>query len=157
VRIMVGPSAKDNAIRISLIGFFVTKNTGVQCAITGGSFYNPDVVQFPVDLKVSPDGFLYYLAAAPARWVASVSLAEAEAATILRQQSRSRVPRMEQSLHFRRDFLFNSFECFVRRNLIALRIHVMKVKGSVGIDVDRARLLAAKLMDVMPRHHDKSA
>src|SRR5689334_9686634 len=79
---------------------FIYENTGVQCAITGGSFYNPDVVQFPsefvgsyffadfcggwirvldpanpstasdfatgisnpVDLKVSPDGFLYYLA-----------------------------------------------------------------------------------------------
>jgi len=75
-------------------------NTGVDCAITGGTFYNPDVVQFPsdfvgkyffadfcggwirvldpanpatasdfangisnpVDLKVSPDGTLYYLA-----------------------------------------------------------------------------------------------
>ena len=79
---------------------FIYENTGVQCAITGGSFYNPDVVQFPsefvgsyffadfcggwihklsltngvtvsdfasgisspVDLKVSSDGFLYYLA-----------------------------------------------------------------------------------------------
>lgn len=78
---------------------FIYENTGVQCAITGGAFYNPDVVQFPaafvgdyffadfcggwirrldvatlvasdfatgiaspVDLKVSPDGFLYYLA-----------------------------------------------------------------------------------------------
>ena len=79
---------------------FVYENTGTQCAITGGSFYNPDLVQFPsnfvgsyffadfcgnwihrlnltngvtvsefatgvsnpVDLKVSPDGFLYYLA-----------------------------------------------------------------------------------------------
>jgi Glucose / Sorbosone dehydrogenase/Bacterial Ig domain len=79
---------------------FVYENTGQQCAITGGAFYNPQVVQFPsnfagnyffadfcggwirrldlangnavsdfatgisspVDLKVSPDGFLYYLA-----------------------------------------------------------------------------------------------
>ncbi|HEY0765569.1 MAG TPA: PQQ-dependent sugar dehydrogenase [Pyrinomonadaceae bacterium] len=79
---------------------FVYQNTGVDCAITGGSFYNPQLVQFPsnfignyffsdfcggwihrldlangvvvsdfatgianpVDLKVSPDGFLYYLA-----------------------------------------------------------------------------------------------
>jgi glucose/arabinose dehydrogenase len=79
---------------------FYYENTGVECAITGGSFYNPNVVQFPtdfvgsyffadfcggwihrlnltngvtvsdfaagisnpVDLKVSPDGFLYYLA-----------------------------------------------------------------------------------------------
>lgn len=79
---------------------FEYENTGTQCAIAGGSFYNPDVVQFPsgfvgtyffsdycggwirrldltngvtpldfatgisnpVDLKVSPDGFLYYLA-----------------------------------------------------------------------------------------------
>jgi glucose/arabinose dehydrogenase len=79
---------------------FVYENTGTQCAITGGSFYNPQIVQFPsdfvgsyffadfcggwirrlnltngitvsdfatgianpVDLKVSPDGFLYYLA-----------------------------------------------------------------------------------------------
>jgi glucose/arabinose dehydrogenase len=79
---------------------FVYENTGTQCAITGGSFYNPNIVQFPsefvggyffadfcggwirrldltngvtvsdfatgisspVDLKVSPDGFLYYLA-----------------------------------------------------------------------------------------------
>jgi len=79
---------------------FIYENTGTQCAITGGSFYNPDMVQFPadfagsyffadfcggwirrlnltngvtvsdfatgisnpVDLKVSPDGFLYYLA-----------------------------------------------------------------------------------------------
>jgi len=79
---------------------FIYENTGTQCAITGGSFYNPDVVQFPstfvgsyffadfcgnwihrldlsngvtvsefatgvsnpVDLKVSPDGLLYYLA-----------------------------------------------------------------------------------------------
>src|ERR1051325_4361524 len=79
---------------------FFYANTGVDCAITGGTFYNPDVVQFPpdfvggyffadfcggwirvldpanpatasdfangisnpVDLKVSPDGFLYYLA-----------------------------------------------------------------------------------------------
>jgi len=74
-------------------------NTGVDCAITGGAFYNPQIIQFPaeyvgdyfyadfcggwinqfdpvdgsgsqlatgiaspVDLKVSPDGFLYYLA-----------------------------------------------------------------------------------------------
>lgn len=75
-------------------------NTGVDCAITGGTFYNPDTAQFPlsfvgkyffsdfcggwirtldpanpatasdfatgisnpVDLKVSTDGFLYYLA-----------------------------------------------------------------------------------------------
>jgi glucose/arabinose dehydrogenase len=79
---------------------FFYANTGVDCAITGGSFYNPQTVQFPsnfvgnyffsdfcggwihridpangfassdfatgianpVDLKVSPDGFLYYLA-----------------------------------------------------------------------------------------------
>jgi hypothetical protein len=79
---------------------FVYENTGTQCAITGGSFYNPQIVQFPsdfvgdyffadfcggwirkldltngitvsdfasgisnpVDLKVSDDGFLYYLA-----------------------------------------------------------------------------------------------
>jgi glucose/arabinose dehydrogenase len=79
---------------------FVYQNTGVDCAITGGAFYNPQIVQFPadfvgdyffadfcggwitrvdpangfagsqfatgisnpVDLKVSPDGFLYYLA-----------------------------------------------------------------------------------------------
>jgi glucose/arabinose dehydrogenase len=79
---------------------FVYQNTGVDCAITGGSFYNPQIGQFPsefvgdyffsdfcggwihkldltsgvtvsdfatgianpVDLKVSPDGFLYYLA-----------------------------------------------------------------------------------------------
>ena len=79
---------------------FVYQNTGVDCAITGGAFYNPQVIQFPsnfvgnyffsdfcggwikrldpangnavsdfatgisnpVDLKVSPDGFLYYLA-----------------------------------------------------------------------------------------------
>ena len=79
---------------------FAYQNTGVDCAITGGAFYNPQVVQFPttffgkyffsdfcggwikmldpanpsvasdfatgisnpVDLKVSPDGFLYYLA-----------------------------------------------------------------------------------------------
>ena len=78
---------------------FVYQNTGVDCAITGGAFYNPQVVQFPsdfvgdyffadfcggwitridpvngggaqfatgiaspVDLKVSEDGFLYYLA-----------------------------------------------------------------------------------------------
>jgi glucose/arabinose dehydrogenase len=79
---------------------FVYQNTGVDCAITGGAFYNPQIVQFPaqfvgnyffsdfcggwihkldlssgvtvsdfatgianpVDLKVSEDGFLYYLA-----------------------------------------------------------------------------------------------
>ena len=79
---------------------FIYENTGTQCAITGGSFYNPDTAQFPtefvgsyffadfcggwirrlnltngvtlsefatgvsgpVDLKVSDDGFLYYLA-----------------------------------------------------------------------------------------------
>jgi glucose/arabinose dehydrogenase len=79
---------------------FVYQNTGVDCAITGGTFYNPQLIQFPsnfvgnyffsdfcggwihkldpangnavsdfatgianpVDLKVSPDGFLYYLA-----------------------------------------------------------------------------------------------
>jgi glucose/arabinose dehydrogenase len=79
---------------------FVYENTGQQCAITGGAFYNPQMIQFPsnfagnyffsdfcggwirrldlangntasdfatgilnpVDLKVSPDGFLYYLA-----------------------------------------------------------------------------------------------
>lgn len=79
---------------------FIYENTGTECAITGGDFYNPAVVQFPsnflggyffadfcggwirrldltngvsvsefatgisnpVDLKVSPDGFLYYLA-----------------------------------------------------------------------------------------------
>jgi len=79
---------------------FIYQNTGVDCAITGGAFYNPQVIQFPstfagkyffsdfcggwirmidpanpsvasdfatgisnpVDLKVSPDGFLYYLA-----------------------------------------------------------------------------------------------
>jgi glucose/arabinose dehydrogenase len=78
---------------------FQYENTGQQCAITGGAFYNPEIVQFPsdfvgkyffsdfcggwirrfdpasgiasdfatgisnpVDLKVSPDGFLYYLA-----------------------------------------------------------------------------------------------
>jgi len=78
---------------------FVYQNTGVDCAITGGAFYNPQVPMFPanfvgnyffadfcggwihrldptnltgsefatgisnpVDLKVSPDGFLYYLA-----------------------------------------------------------------------------------------------
>lgn len=79
---------------------FVYQNTGVQCAITGGTFYNPQLVRFPsnfvgnyffsdfcggwirrldpangnvvsdfatgisnpVDLKVSDDGFLYYLA-----------------------------------------------------------------------------------------------
>ena len=79
---------------------FVYENTGQQCAITGGAFYNPQLIQFPsnfvgnyffadfcggwirrldpangntvsefatgisnpVDLKVSPDGFLYYLA-----------------------------------------------------------------------------------------------
>jgi glucose/arabinose dehydrogenase len=79
---------------------FVYANTGQQCAITGGAFYNPQIIQFPsnfagsyffsdfcggwihrldlangnavsefatgisnpVDLKVSADGFLYYLA-----------------------------------------------------------------------------------------------
>jgi len=79
---------------------FIYANTGVDCAITGGTFYNPQTVQFPstfvgkyffsdfcggwikmldsanpnassdfasgisnpVDLKVSSDGFLYYLA-----------------------------------------------------------------------------------------------
>jgi glucose/arabinose dehydrogenase len=79
---------------------FTYDNTGTQCAITGGAFYNPQTIQFPsnfvgnyffadfcggwirrldpangnavsdfatgisapVDLKVSPDGFLYYLA-----------------------------------------------------------------------------------------------
>src|SRR6185369_4245233 len=79
---------------------FVYANTGVDCAITGGAFYNPQTILFPsnfvgsyffsdfcggwihrldtvngnafsefatgisnpVDLKVSPDGFLYYLA-----------------------------------------------------------------------------------------------
>jgi glucose/arabinose dehydrogenase len=79
---------------------FIYENTGTQCAITGGAFYNPVTAQFPVnfvgsyffsdfcggwirrldlangvsvaefatgvsnpvDLKVSPDGFLYYLA-----------------------------------------------------------------------------------------------
>ena len=79
---------------------FIYENTGVQCAITGGAFYNPQINQFPseyvgdyfyadfcggwirridpinggffpdfangiaspVDLKVSEDGFLYYLA-----------------------------------------------------------------------------------------------
>lgn len=79
---------------------FFYENTGVQCAITGGAFYNPDIIQFPsdfvgdyffadfcggwirkldltngvtvsdfatgisspVDLKVSSDGLLYYLA-----------------------------------------------------------------------------------------------
>jgi len=78
---------------------FTYQNTGQQCAITGGAFYNPQVIQFPanfvghyffsdfcggwitqidpangtgsefasgianpVDLKVSADGFLYYLA-----------------------------------------------------------------------------------------------
>jgi len=79
---------------------FVYANTGVDCAITGGAFYNPQLIKFPsnfvgnyffadfcggwthridpangngfsdfatgisnpVDLKVSPDGFLYYLA-----------------------------------------------------------------------------------------------
>src|ERR1700741_740264 len=79
---------------------FVYANTGQDCAITGGAFYNPQVIQFPssfvgnyffsdfcggwirkldlangnavsdfatgisnpVDLKVSPDGSLYYLA-----------------------------------------------------------------------------------------------
>lgn len=79
---------------------FIYENTGVDCAITGGAFYNPQTVLFPsnfvgsyffsdfcggwihrldtvngnafsefatrisnpVDLKVSPDGFLYYLA-----------------------------------------------------------------------------------------------
>jgi hypothetical protein len=79
---------------------FTYDNTGTQCAITGGTFYNPQTIQFPsnfvgnyffadfcggwirrldpasgnavsdfatgisapVDLKVSPDGFLYYLA-----------------------------------------------------------------------------------------------
>jgi glucose/arabinose dehydrogenase len=79
---------------------FVYQNTGVDCAITGGAFYNPQTILFPanfvgsyffsdfcggwihrldtangnafsefatgisnpVDLKVSPDGFLYYLA-----------------------------------------------------------------------------------------------
>jgi hypothetical protein len=79
---------------------FVYENTGVDCAITGGAFYNPQIIQFPtnfignyffsdfcggwihrldpangnavsafatgianpVDLKVTPDGFLYYLA-----------------------------------------------------------------------------------------------
>jgi glucose/arabinose dehydrogenase len=79
---------------------FVYQNTGTDCAITGGTFYNPQIVQFPtdfvgeyffsdfcggwitrvdpangftgsffatgisnpVDLKVSTDGFLYYLA-----------------------------------------------------------------------------------------------
>lgn len=78
---------------------FVYQNTGIDCAITGGAFYNPTIIQFPstfvghyffadfcggwineinpatgtgsqfatgisspVDLKVSPDGFLYYLA-----------------------------------------------------------------------------------------------
>jgi hypothetical protein len=78
----------------------VYANTGQQCAITGGAFYNPQIIQFPsnfagsyffsdfcggwihrldlangnaasefatgisnpVDLKVSADGFLYYLA-----------------------------------------------------------------------------------------------
>lgn len=78
---------------------FVYQNTGIDCAITGGAFYNPTIIQFPstfvghyffadfcggwiseinpatgtgsqfatgisspVDLKVSEDGFLYYLA-----------------------------------------------------------------------------------------------
>lgn len=79
---------------------FVYANTGQQCAITGGTFYDPQMAQFPsnfvgnyffsdfcggwirrldpangnavsdfatgislpVDLRVSPDGFLYYLA-----------------------------------------------------------------------------------------------
>ena len=78
---------------------FAYSNTGTQCAITGGAFYNPQTIQFPanfvgnyffadfcggwimrldpangnavsdfatdisapVDLKVSSDGFLYYL------------------------------------------------------------------------------------------------
>src|SRR5690348_8801710 len=102
-RIMVGPSAKALAIhrtRTSPTRSFFYQNTGVDCAITGGTFYNPQTVQFPstfvgkyffsdfcggwihtidslnpsvatefatgisnpVDLKVSPDGFLYYLA-----------------------------------------------------------------------------------------------
>ena len=90
---------------------FTYDNTGTQCAITGGAFYNPQTIQFPsnfvgnyffadfcggwirrldpangnavsdfatgisapVDLKVSPDGFLYYLARAAGTGAASVN------------------------------------------------------------------------------------
>lgn len=90
---------------------FAYSNTGTQCAITGGAFYNPQMIQFPsnfvgnyffadfcggwimrldpangnavsdfatgisapVDLKVSPDGFLYYLARSAGTGVGSVN------------------------------------------------------------------------------------
>ena len=93
-----GPCTPPNPDFTDPIFFYA--NTGVDCAITGGSFYNPDTVQFPsdfvgdyffadfcggwikkldltngvtvsdfatgisnpVDLKVSSDGLLYYLA-----------------------------------------------------------------------------------------------
>ncbi len=93
-----GPCSPPNPSFTDPIFFYA--NTGVDCAITGGSFYNPQTVLFPsqfvgsyffsdfcggwikrldltngvtvsdfasgisnpVDLKVSPDGFLYYLA-----------------------------------------------------------------------------------------------
>ncbi len=60
---------------------FAYMNDASTCAITGGTFYNPQIIQFPsnfvgryffadfatgisspVDLQVSADGFLYYLA-----------------------------------------------------------------------------------------------
>lgn len=86
----------DSRFRDPILAY---QNTGVDCAITGGAFYNPQIIQFPsnfvghyffadfcggwisqinpadgtgsqfatgiaspVDLKVSPDGSLYYLA-----------------------------------------------------------------------------------------------
>lgn len=90
---------------------FTYDNTGTQCAITGGAFYNPQTIQFPtnfignyffadfcggwirrldpangnavsdfatgisapVDLKVSPDGFLYYLARSAGTGAGSVN------------------------------------------------------------------------------------
>ena len=93
-----GPCSPPNPDFTDPIFFYA--NTGVDCAITGGAFYNPQTVQFPsefvgdyffsdfcggwihridpangfagsdfatgianpVDLKVSDDGFLYYLA-----------------------------------------------------------------------------------------------
>lgn len=93
-----GPCSPPNPDFTDPIFFYA--NTGIDCAITGGTFYNPQTVQFPlnfvgkyffsdfcggwirtldpanpatasdfatgisnpVDLKVSPDGFLYYLA-----------------------------------------------------------------------------------------------
>jgi glucose/arabinose dehydrogenase len=93
-----GPCSPPNPAFTDPIFFYA--NTGVDCAITGGAFYNPQMIQFPsnfvgnyffsdfcggwihrldpangnavsefatgisnpVDLKVSADGFLYYLA-----------------------------------------------------------------------------------------------